>query len=120
MPSALSVDLRERVISAIEEGASRRQAAKRFGVSPASTICWHERFIQQGRLAPKPQGGDQRSQCVEAHAALILQTYEAHPQIFLCELRDALQEQGVELARAASRASLLVTRSRAKRGGARG
>ena len=97
MPSALSIDLRERVVGAIQQGASRRQAAQRFGVSPASAIRWHECFVQQGRLAPKPQGGDQRSHRVEAHAALILQTYEAHPQIFLRELRDALQEQGVEV-----------------------
>jgi transposase len=97
MPSALSVDLRERVVGAIEQGASRRQAAKRFGVSPASAIRWHEGFVQQGRLTPKPQGGDQRSHRIEAHAALILQTCEAYPQIFLRELRDALQEQGVEV-----------------------
>ena len=57
MPSALSVDLRKRVVGAIEQGSSRRQAAKRFGVSPASAIRWHEGFVQQGRLAPKPQGG---------------------------------------------------------------
>ncbi|TXN60378.1 IS630 family transposase, partial [Methylobacterium sp. WL18] len=44
MPSALSMDLRERVIAAIEAGASRRQAAKRFGVGPSSAIRWHERF----------------------------------------------------------------------------
>src|SRR5215211_6791579 len=97
MPSALSVDLRERVVGAIEQGSSRRQAAKRFGVSPASAIRWHEGFVQQGRLTPKPQGGDQRSHRIEAHAALILQTCEAYPQIFLRELRDALQEQGVEV-----------------------
>src|SRR5918998_3858242 len=97
MPSALSIDLRERVVGAIQQGASRRHAAQRFGVSPASAIRWHECFVQQGRLSPKPQGGDQRSHRIEAHAALLLQTYEAHPQIFLRELRDVLQEQGVEV-----------------------
>lgn len=48
MPSALSVDLRERVVAAIEAGASRRQAAKRFGVGAASAVRWHERFRQDG------------------------------------------------------------------------
>src|SRR5438045_177809 len=89
MPSALSADLRGRVIAAIEQGASRRQAAKRFSVSPATAIRQHESFAQQGRLAPKPQGGDQRSHRIEAHAELILHTYEAHPQIFLREVREA-------------------------------
>ena len=88
----MSVDLRERVVSAIQEGASRRQAAKRFGVSPASALRWHESFAQEGRIAPKPQGGDQRSHRIEAHAELILPTYQAHPQIVLRDLRDALQE----------------------------
>ena len=53
MPSALSVDLRERVIAAIETGTSRRQAAKRFGVGAASAIRWHDPFRQEGRIAPK-------------------------------------------------------------------
>src|ERR687890_628070 len=73
------------------------RAARGFGVTPASAIRWHEGFVQQGRLTTKPQGGDQRSHRIEAHAALILQTCEADPQIFLRERRDALQEQGVEV-----------------------
>ncbi len=36
MSSALSVDLRERVVHAVEAGASRRRAAERFGGSLAS------------------------------------------------------------------------------------
>jgi transposase-like protein len=56
MPSALSVDLRERVIAAIEAGASQRQAAKRFGIAAASAIRWHDHFRQEGRIAPKASG----------------------------------------------------------------
>ena len=66
MPSALSVDLRERVVAAIEAGASRRQAAKRFGIGAASAIRWHERYRQDGQIAPKPMGGDRNSQRLEA------------------------------------------------------
>lgn len=40
MTRALSVDLRNRLIGAIEEGASCRQAATRFGVSASSAIRW--------------------------------------------------------------------------------
>ena len=72
MPSALSVDLRERMVAAIEAGASRRQAAKRFGVGAASAVRWYERFRQDGQIAPKPMGGDRNSQRLEAQAALIL------------------------------------------------
>ncbi len=108
LPSALSVDLRERVVSALKEGASRRQAAKRFGVSPASAMGWHESFAQEGRIAPKPQGGDQRSHRIEAHAELIRQPYQAHPQIVLRDLRDALQEQSVKVS--TSRLSRVLAR----------
>jgi len=38
MSKALSVDLRDRVIAAIEGGLSCRQAAARFGVSASSAI----------------------------------------------------------------------------------
>ena len=95
MPSALSVDLRQRVVSAVAAGATCREAAERFGVSRASVSRWSQQKQREGHVAPKPLGGDQRSRHIEAHAALILQTYETCPQIFLCELRDALQEKGV-------------------------
>lgn len=38
MPKSLSFDLRSRVLSAIDEGSSRREAAARFGVSASSAI----------------------------------------------------------------------------------
>jgi transposase len=38
MPKAYSGDLRERVIEALEAGASRREAAERFDVSVASAV----------------------------------------------------------------------------------
>ena len=44
MPSPLSVDLRERVVAAVAEGASFHRAAARFGVSVSSASRWSERF----------------------------------------------------------------------------
>ena len=44
MPKSYSGDLRERVIEAVEiEGASRREAAERFGVSVSSGVRWLQR-----------------------------------------------------------------------------
>lgn len=97
MPSALSADLRERVVMAIEAGASRREAARRFEVSPASAVRWHESFVQEGRIQAKPMGGDQRSHAVEAQAMLIRRTYEGQPGLFLHELRDRLAEHGLRV-----------------------
>ena len=95
MSTTLSVDLRQRVASAVAGGATCREAAERFGVSRASASRWSRQKQREGHVSPKPLGGDQRSHCIEAHADLILQTYEARPQIFLRELRDALQEKGL-------------------------
>ncbi len=36
MPKPYSVDLRARVIEDMETGASRREAAERYGISPVS------------------------------------------------------------------------------------
>src|SRR3954454_24905690 len=96
MPSPLSVDLRTRVVAAVAEGASCHRAAARFGVSVSSACRWAERFSQEGHVAPKRSGGDRVSQRIEAHADLILSTYEDEPRIFLHELRDVLAEQGVQ------------------------
>lgn len=97
MAAALSLDLRKRVIAAIEAGASCRQAAEHFGVGAASAIRWYARFRQEGAIAAKPMGGDRHSQRVEAHAGLIQNACEGRPQIYLRELRVVLKEHGVEV-----------------------
>ncbi len=96
MPSPLSVDLRKRVVAAVSGGASCHQAAARFGVSVASASRWSTRFQQEGHLTPKPLGGDHSSHRTEAHADLILTTYEQRPEIFLRELREELARQGIQ------------------------
>ena len=98
MTSALSVDLRERVVGAVEAGASRHQAAARFGVSLASASRWCGRFAREGHVERRPMGGDQRSHRIEAHAELILTLYEGRPDLFLHELRSALAERGLRVA----------------------
>lgn len=95
---APSVDLRQCVVHAVEAGASRHQAAERFGVSLASASRWYGRFTRAGHVAPKPMGGDQRSRRIEAHADLILSLHETQPGIYLHELRTTLAERGVCLA----------------------
>ena len=95
MSKALSLDLRDRVIAAIESEMSCRQAATRFGVSPASAIRWRSRLRTQGDVRPGPLGGDRRSGLIERHADLILSLVERKSDITLAELRAALAEQGV-------------------------
>lgn len=58
MGKPCSLDLRERVVAAVElEGMSRNQAAARFGVAASSAIKWVARFRATGSAAPAKMGG---------------------------------------------------------------
>jgi transposase len=95
MSKALSVDLRDRVIAAIDGGMSCRQAALRFGVSASSAIRWRQLARTQGDVRPGPLGGDRRSGRVESHAELILGLLDKKRDATLAELCAALAEHGV-------------------------
>ena len=90
MARSLSVDLRWRVVEAIEGGLSCRAAAQRFGVSASSAIRWRAMERREGDVRPKRQGGDRHSQRIEAHAELILSAVAAKSDITLSELRERL------------------------------
>ena len=90
MARALSIDLRERVLAAVDDGMSCRQAAGRFGVSASSAIRWNDRRRRKGDFRPKPAGGDRRSGRIEAHAELILSLVEEKPDMILAELQSRL------------------------------
>ena len=58
MTKPYSMDLRERVVAAVErEGMSRHEAAARYGVAASSAIKWVRRFRDTGSVAPAQIGG---------------------------------------------------------------
>jgi transposase len=58
MARAYSMDLRERVVAAVErEGMLRHEASVRFGVAPSSAIKWVQRYRATGSVAPGQIGG---------------------------------------------------------------
>ncbi len=57
MPAPLSLDLRERLVEAVENGSSIRQAAFRYSVSPSAAIKLMQRVETTGSLEPEPSGG---------------------------------------------------------------
>ena len=93
MAKSLSSDLRNRVLAAIDGGASCRQAASRFNVSAASAIRWNALRRRRGDVCPQRQGGDRRSHRIEAQAATILALLEKKRDITLAELKEALAER---------------------------
>jgi transposase len=95
MSKALSLDLRVRVLAAVEAGASHREAGERFGVSAASVSRWRTRERQQGDARPKALGGDRRSGRIEAHKETILAMLKETPDVVVEELRRSLAEKGL-------------------------
>ena len=95
MATALSMDLRLRVLAAIDGGVSCRQAARRFGVSAASAIRWQALRRRQGDARPQQQGGDRRSHRIEEHAQTILAVLAAKRDITLVEMKAALAKKGL-------------------------
>lgn len=90
MAKALSVDLRLRVVNAVEAGASCRAAAARFGVGVSSAIRWVARARTRGDLTPDRRGGNHRSHRIDVHHDLILGWIEAEPDLTLAEVAERL------------------------------
>ena len=95
MAHALSMDLRTRLLAAIDDGLSCRAAAARFCVAPSTAIRRHAQRRETGDFAPYPPGGDMRSRRVEERADDILAIWEARKNILLEELRAELAEIGL-------------------------
>lgn len=57
MARPYSMDLRERVVAAVEDGMSCHAAAARFGVAASSAIKWVRRVRETGSAVPGRMGG---------------------------------------------------------------
>ncbi len=96
MSKALSLDLRQRTLAALqEEGLTHREAAARFKVSAASVSRWRALAAEGTAPVPGPLGGDRRSHVVEAEAKTILAVFHARRDMTLLELRSELAERGL-------------------------
>ncbi len=94
MVAPLSQDLRRRLVGAVEAGASAREAAARFAVSPSAAIKLMSRARATGSTAPARIGG-YRKPLLAAHEGLLRELTAAKPGITLAELRDVLIERGI-------------------------
>ena len=99
MPKACSQDLRERVLEAVETGASRREAAERFEVSPSSAVKWIQRWQETGSIAAKPIGGSISP--LEKHADWLLMLISEHPDLTLDEVIGAMRKRRIASSRSA-------------------
>lgn len=73
MGKPYSLDLRKRVIAAIESGLSRHQAAQRFGIGVSTAINWARRQRETGSVAPGQMGGHKPKAICGEHRLWLLQ-----------------------------------------------
>ena len=97
MPKAYSVDLRERVIEAVETGASRREAAERFEVSVSSAVKWLQGWREKRSAAPKLRGGSISP--LEEFATEILALVGEQPDRTLVETVATLRKRRIKTSR---------------------
>lgn len=90
MSQAYSIDLRQRVISACDEGQSASAVAARFSVSVSFIEKLKRQRRERGTLAPKPHAGGGRPLLAEYDEA-IRAHLNAKPDTTLAELREVLE-----------------------------
>src|SRR5260370_3016098 len=99
MPGPYSDDLRERAIEEVRSGASRREVAEHFDVSPSSVINWLRRWRETGSAVAKPSGGSVSR--LEKHAKWFLNLIAARPDLTLDEVVVAKNAAGIPGSRSA-------------------
>src|SRR6266576_6597513 len=99
MPKPYSDDLRERVIEAVEAGASRREAAESFNLSASSAVKWLQRWRDTGSARAKPSGGS--TSPLEKHAKQLLALVAKQPDLTLEEIVAAMHKRRIPGSRTA-------------------
>ena len=95
MGKSLSMDIRERVVSLVEDGFSCHEAARRFRISTASAVRIMQRKRRTGSVAAAPQGRPRISK-LDPVSKFLKAEIEATPDKTMPELAAALfREHGV-------------------------
>ena len=95
MAAPLSHDLRRRLMQAVEDGSSAREAARRFAVSESAAIKLVRRVRETGSTAPARIGG-YRKPLLAGHEELLRELTVSKPNITLVEIKAALARRGIE------------------------
>jgi transposase len=99
MPKPYSLDLRERVIETVAAGASRREAAELYGLSPSVVVIWVQRWETTGSIVARPSGGSVSP--LEDHAEFLLGLVAEQPDLTLDEIVTAMAKARIASSRTA-------------------
>lgn len=97
MARPFSIDLRERVVSAVESGEmSCRRAAAHFDVGVSTAIAWVRRFRETGSVAPGQIGGH-KPVLLAAHRDFVHARFAEQPELTLRGLQQELADRGIKV-----------------------
>lgn len=89
MARAYSIDLRRRVIEAIDDGLSTRAAARRFAIGISTAGSWYRQWRSTQDLRPGSQGHPSGSK-LDRYEAFILGLVDDRKDITLVEIAEQL------------------------------
>ena len=98
MARPLSMDLRERIVEAVEGGDSRNATAKRFAVSASCVVKLMQRRQETGSIAPGQMGG-RKEYALATHDAVVRDLVRERPDMTLEELQAALAQRSIDVSR---------------------
>ena len=107
MGKSYSADLRDRISGHVSAGHSRRDAARRFGVSVSCAIKLVQRVAKTGSAAPARQGRPPGAGKLAAYLPLLIGWVEAQRDISMPELAARLHAEKKVQAHPASLARAL-------------
>lgn len=103
---AYTVDLRERIVKAVEGGMNKTEASRVYQVSLNSVKRYVKQFKDSGQLEPKPIPG-RPAAIIGEKQALLLQEVKANPDATLQERAEYWEQtQGLKLSRSTFSRSL--------------
>ena len=97
MGKPYSLDLRKRVVAAIEGGMSRNRAAQHFGVGISTAINWMKRVDETGSVAPGQMGGHKPKAISGDHAVWLSQRIRSEEDFTLRGLVAELAGRGLKV-----------------------
>jgi transposase len=93
MGKSYSLDLRQRIVSRVKGGHSRREAARHFGVSESCAVNLLQRVETTGSPAPARQGRPPGGGKLAPHRDFLIARVKAKADITMPELADELMKE---------------------------
>lgn len=89
MPAPLSVDLRERVVAAVDAGEKIAPVARRFGVTRPTIYAWLALREETGSVEPRAR--PERGRVLDDYRGQITEKFAENSSVTLVELKEQLE-----------------------------